>query len=115
MKTWEALKAADEGKKIRRKCWADGVYSFKDEKARFGKPALWRTFGRNFGNVSLEYLGWDAIFADDWEIYEECNKCCCEEDGGFLEDKNIVWSAIITVAAIFGIVVIVVVGLMTSN
>lgn len=24
MKTWEALKAADEGKKIRRKCWMKG-------------------------------------------------------------------------------------------
>lgn len=78
MKTWEALKAADEGKKIRRKCWADDVYSFKDEKERFGGPALithlgWQTFNRNFETVSLEHLGWDAIFADDWEIYEEEN------------------------------------------
>lgn len=75
MKTWEALKAAEERKKIRRKCWAHGVYSFKDE-SRFGKPALithlgWQTFNRNFETVSLEHLGWDAIFADDWEIYEE--------------------------------------------
>ena len=31
MKTWEALKAADEGKKIRRKCWTDDEYSFKDD------------------------------------------------------------------------------------
>lgn len=29
MKTWEALKAADEGKKIRRKCWTDDEYSFE--------------------------------------------------------------------------------------
>lgn len=76
MKTWQALKAADEGKQIRRKCWADDVYSFKDEKARFGKPALithlgWKNFEGTFENVSLEHLGWDAIFADDWEIYEE--------------------------------------------
>uniref|UniRef100_UPI00402828BB hypothetical protein n=1 Tax=Dialister sp. TaxID=1955814 RepID=UPI00402828BB len=76
MKTWEALKAADEGKKIRRKCWMDDVYSFKDEKARFGKPALithlgWQGFDSTFDNVSLEHLEWDAIFADDWEIYKE--------------------------------------------
>lgn len=36
MKTWEALRFAEEGKKIRRKCWMDGVYSFKD-----GGGALW--------------------------------------------------------------------------
>lgn len=74
MKTWEALKAADEGKKIRRKCWTDDEYSFKDEGARFGKPALithlgWQTSIRDFDEtVILEHLGWDAIFADDWEI-----------------------------------------------
>lgn len=76
MKTWEALKAADEGKKIRRKRWMDGAYSFKDEGTRFGKPVLmthlgWRDFDRNFENVILEHLDWNAIFADDWEIYEE--------------------------------------------
>lgn len=60
MKTWEALKAADEG-------------------ARFGKPALithlgWQTSIRGFDEtVILEHLGCDAIFADDWEIYEEEN------------------------------------------
>lgn len=31
MKTWQALKAADEGKKIRRRWWAANMYSFKDE------------------------------------------------------------------------------------
>lgn len=76
MKTWEALKAADEGKKIRRKCWMDDVYSFKDEGARFGKPVLithlgWGTFERNFEIVILEHLDWDAIFVDDWEIFHE--------------------------------------------
>lgn len=77
MKTWEAIKAAEEGKRIRRKCWTDDEYSFKDEGARFGKPALithlgWQTSIRGFNEtVILEHLGWDAIFADDWEIYEE--------------------------------------------
>nr|DAK59166.1 MAG TPA: Protein of unknown function (DUF2829) [Caudoviricetes sp.] len=31
MKTWEALKAADEGKKIRQSFWGEGVYSFKKD------------------------------------------------------------------------------------
>lgn len=48
MKTWQALKAADEGKKIRRKCWGYGVYSFKDE-SRFCNPALITHYGwKNF-------------------------------------------------------------------
>ena len=56
MKTWQALKAADEGKKIRRKCWGYGVYSFKDE-SRFCNPALithygWKNFNRTFENIS---------------------------------------------------------------
>lgn len=78
MKTWEALKAADEGKKIRRKCWAYGVYSFKDE-SRFCNPCnpalithyCRKKFNRTFENIMLEDLDWDVIFADDWEIYEE--------------------------------------------
>lgn len=75
MKTWEALKAANEGKKIRRKCWANGVYSFKDE-SRFCNPALithygWKNFNRAFENTRLEDLNWDDIFADDWEIISE--------------------------------------------
>ena len=40
MKTWEALKAADEGKKIRRKCWRKGYYSFKMLEPFFQKEAL---------------------------------------------------------------------------
>ena len=40
MKTWEALKAADEGKKIRRKCWVKGVYSIKEENSWAGDTAL---------------------------------------------------------------------------
>ena len=73
MKTWEALKAADEGKKIRRKCWSYDEYSFKDEGKRFGKPVLITHCGcETFLETEiLEHLGWDAIFADDWEIYEE--------------------------------------------
>ena len=64
MKTWQAMKAADEGKKIRRKCWAYGVYSFKDE-SRFCNPALITHYGRKNFNRTFEN------FADDWEIYEE--------------------------------------------
>ena len=40
MKTWEALKAADEGKKIRRKYWMKGVYSIKEESSWAGDTAL---------------------------------------------------------------------------
>lgn len=72
MKTWEALKAADEGKKIRRKWWSEGIYCLNDEGARLGKPALITHYG--FGVYDLARLGdldWDDIFADDWEIYEE--------------------------------------------
>lgn len=76
MKTWQALKASDEGKKIRRKCWMKGVYSVKEEKSRFGDTALVTHYKlrSKFGtcdNVSLEWLEWDAIFADDWEIYKD--------------------------------------------
>lgn len=74
MKTWQALKAADERKKIRRKCWMDDVYCFKGEPR--GKPSLithrgWKCFDSTFDNVRLEDLNRDDIFAEDWEIYEE--------------------------------------------
>lgn len=44
--------------------------------ARFGRQVLithlgWGTFEKNFEIIILEHLDWDAIFADDWEIYEE--------------------------------------------
>ena len=60
MKTWEALKAAGEGKKIRRKCWAYGVYSFRDE-SRFCNPALithygWKNFNKTLETARLEDL-----------------------------------------------------------
>lgn len=72
MKTWEALKAADEGKKIRRKYWMKGVYSIKEESSWAGDTAL-VTHSRmeTWDYVSLVRVEWDDIFADDWEIYEE--------------------------------------------
>lgn len=71
MKTWEALKAADEGKKIRRKYWMKGVYSIKDE-SRFGKQALIMRYDFEFYDLTnVDDLDWDDIFADDWEIYKE--------------------------------------------
>lgn len=54
MKTWEALKAAEEGKKIRRRWWAASMYSFKDE-SRFCDPALITHYG-TLGKESLEDL-----------------------------------------------------------
>ena len=60
MKTWEALKAADEGKKIRRRWWAANMYSFKDE-SRFCNPALITHYG-TLGKEGLEDLIWDDIF-----------------------------------------------------
>lgn len=75
MKTWEALKAADEGKKIRRKWWVKGIYSVKTEKQCFGGTALVTHFGPECSNyndyLKVDDLDWDDIFADDWEIYEE--------------------------------------------
>lgn len=54
MKTWQALKAADEGKKIRRKWWAASMYSCKDE-SRFCNPALITHYG-TLEKESLEDL-----------------------------------------------------------
>lgn len=48
MKTWQALKAADEGKKIRRKCCRKGYYSFKMLEPFFQEVAL--VMGRYFRN-----------------------------------------------------------------
>ena len=36
MKTWEALKAADEGKKIRRSWWVKGMYIYVQRNAKNG-------------------------------------------------------------------------------
>lgn len=72
MKTWEAIKAADEGKKIRRRYWMKGVYSIKEESSWAGDTALVTRHRRGTCEcVSLERIEWDDIFADDWEIYEE--------------------------------------------
>ena len=75
MKTWEALKAADEGKKIRRKWWAKGIYSVKTERPCFGGTALVTHFGSKSSNntnyIKVGVVDWDEVFADDWEIYEE--------------------------------------------
>lgn len=72
MKTWEALRAADEGKKIRRRWWSEGVYNFKKE-SRFGKPALAMHYLRRDHKPMerMDDLQWYDIFVDDWEIYEE--------------------------------------------
>lgn len=71
MKTWEALKAADEGEKIRRNWWSKGIYCFKDE-SRFGKPILIMRYDFEFYDLAnVDDLDWDDIFADDWEIYKE--------------------------------------------
>lgn len=67
MKTWQALKAADEGKKIRRKCWRKETYSDK-EKLTSGDTALVTYLDWGSGVDGLE---WDDVFAEDWEIYEE--------------------------------------------
>ena len=50
----------------------DDEYSFKDEGERFGKPVLITHCGCEafFETVIVEHLGWNDIFADDWEIYE---------------------------------------------
>lgn len=72
MKTWEALKAADEGKRIRQRFWSEGVYSFKKD-SRFGvcKSMLAMHYPDQDYDEDFGELDWDEIFADDWEIYEE--------------------------------------------
>lgn len=72
MKTWEALKAADEGKKIRQRFWGEGMYSFKKD-SRFGvcKSMLATHYPGEDYDEDFGDLNWDEIFADDWEIYEE--------------------------------------------
>lgn len=72
MKTWEALKAADEGKKIRRSFWNEGVYSFKKD-TRLGvcKHQLAMHYPGEDYDEDFGELDWDELFADDWEIYEE--------------------------------------------
>lgn len=74
MKTWEALKAADEGKKIRRKCWRKGYYSFKMLEPFFQKEALVTRCDFECDEPpwdGADDLAWDDIFATDWEIYKE--------------------------------------------
>lgn len=75
MKTWEALKAADEGKKIRRSFWGEGMYSFKKD-SRFGvcKSMLVTHYPDEDYDEDFGDLNWGEIFADDWEIYEEVNQ-----------------------------------------
>lgn len=75
MKTWEALKAADEGKKIRRSFWGEGMYGFKDGE-RFGycKSMLVIHYPSEDYDEGFGDLGWDDIFTNDWEIYEEAIK-----------------------------------------
>ena len=71
MKTWEALKAADEGKKIRRNWWVKGMYIYKDKSSYHDKPIYVMYRRRIFGSQNIEAFRWDEMFVDDWEIYEE--------------------------------------------
>lgn len=71
MKTWEALKAADEGKKIRRSWWVEGLYIYKDESLYHDKPFYVMCRRRIFGSQNIESFRWDEMFVDDWEIYKE--------------------------------------------
>ena len=70
MKTWEALKAADEGKKIRRKWWSEGVYYVKEE--CLSNTCLMMCCDiKGQEKVFFDDLHQCDIFTDDWEIYEE--------------------------------------------
>ena len=71
MKTWEALKAVDEGKKIRRNWWVKGMYIYKDKSSYHDKPIYVMYCRRIFGSQDIEAFRWDEMFVDDWEIYEE--------------------------------------------
>lgn len=59
MKFWEAMKALDEGKKVRQEAWVDkDLYIKKDFDGSIRDGA------------GIPYGSWIYV-ADDWEIYEE--------------------------------------------
>jgi hypothetical protein len=84
MKTWEALKAVDEGKMCRRPCWPAGRYihlasassnpvlaaKYPETEAVFSKPWTAYVKGNPPRGVVFSLLGGSGdMNADDWEIF----------------------------------------------
>lgn len=61
MKTWEALKALGDGKKVRLKYWENGRYIYRTESGRILDDT---------GDVVYINLT-SGIIDEEWEIYEE--------------------------------------------
>lgn len=59
MKLWEALKAVDEGMKVRRKNWDECVYVFKGEDGEY-----YKSNGDDFDIVYLDNT-------NEWEFYDD--------------------------------------------
>ena len=78
MKTWEALKALGEGKKVRLKYWGSGRYIYRTENGRI----LDNTEDIVFLNLTSEMID------GEWEVYEKKTidkwlNPTCYEYGGF--------------------------------
>ena len=58
MKFWEAMKAAEEGKKVRNKRWVTGCYIYKEDTKYFTAD----------GNLFCDFV---RSIDGEWEIYEE--------------------------------------------
>lgn len=63
MKCWEAMKALEEGKKVRQKNWHEGMYSFLDS------VDLWVVDNGSQWPKKKSMMG-EAVFSE-WELYEE--------------------------------------------
>lgn len=70
LKTWEAIKALEEGRSIRRKAWTNESYRLYKTKNNdvfeTDDNGLNEVLGECFDNLDLK--------ADDWEIYEDHKK-----------------------------------------
>lgn len=65
MKGWEALKALEEGKKVRRRNTPEGMYYYSN-----GREWIYCFFGKGVGSNEVNLSAKD-LFSDHWEIYEE--------------------------------------------
>lgn len=80
MKTW---KEAKEGEKIRRKCWADDVYSFHAWQARHKNE--------EFVEISwsmVESPAWNSLGKNAIRLYFECMEWTCDADNRKIEKAS---------------------------
>ena len=80
MRTW---KEADEGEKIRRKCWADDVYSFPAWQARHKHERFVKIYRSMEESPAWMSLGKNAI-----RLYFECMEWTCDAENRKEEKAN---------------------------